>query len=462
MPLTPAEMDFMTNYAYESHNFDRPLPAHESLRSLDPHHRMGWEKLLLFEYLWQETARREGPDELFHFWVEPASRSSFTLPWPTLEAFEARYRELYPEMILLQFEENAHPLRSPRFVTHRQGRFSSRPIPVFSPEENEFLDAYYDEIRSLAIGPCLTAVDEMKIPHHEINCLVGYRATELLYEGRLWPQSHSPAPPIPWSSLEDFKLRFLPPRPDFSAYQYVTLDRSAFSAKEHAFFAHYLHEMTTLTPGPAHEYLRSQSLSPILMVPFLYGSKSGGNALAAKYLSEPLPAFELPWGTQSILFGRVLRFCESDAMKKLVAPYLPSEDSAYIYKPVPYRFYLNQEEEGFVRWYLAETTDATGGWMPATQWLWTNGIYPSTLEAFLHAFRQPNDHFYDCDYNNPLPPFRAPWLGKEEYEERLKMALESFPELKDNPAALPGYLPEGYEERRMAWLKSIPTPPPLD
>ena len=74
-------------------------------------------------------------------------------------------------------------------------------------------------------------------------------------------------------------------------------------------------------------------------------------------------------------------------MKKLAAPFLPPEDSEYVYKPTPYHFFLSQEEEGFVRWYLAETRDATEGRMPATQWLWANGVYPSTLEAFLHAFR---------------------------------------------------------------------------
>lgn len=146
-------------------------------------------------------------------------------------------------------------------------------------------------------------------------------------------------------------------------------------------------------------------------------------------------------------------------MKKLVEPFLPTEESAYVYKPIPYRFFLSQEEEGFIRWYLAESDGATGGLMPATQWLWANAVYPSTLEAFVHAFRQPSDHYYDCKYDKPLPPFRAPWLAKEDFEARLKRALETFPELKENPAALPGYLPEGYEERMMAWLRSIQNPP---
>ena len=149
-------------------------------------------------------------------------------------------------------------------------------------------------------------------------------------------------------------------------------------------------------------------------------------------------------------------------MKTLVQPFLPAEESAYVYKPIPYRFFLSQEEEGFIRWYLAETRDATGGRMPATQWLWINGLYPSTLEALLHVYRRPSDHFYDCEHDDPLPPFRAPWLAREDVEATLTRALEDFPKLKDKPSALPGYLPEGYEEKRIAWLSSIPNPPALD
>ncbi len=470
MPLTPSEMDFVTNHNYELSNFDRPCPAHEALRSLGLEFVTMYGKYRRFQILWQKQARREGPDELSHFWVEPASRSSFTLPWPTLDDFEARHLELYPEEVLLDFEDTAHPLRYPRFVADRTGQHSSRPLPVFSPEENEFLDAYYDEIRSLSVGPCLAAVDGLEITHHDINHLVGYRATELLHEGRPWPQPHSPAPPIPWPTLDAFKRRFYSPKPVFPWHDYKPLDRGDFSAKERAFLSHYLREVTTITPGPAHEYLRSQSLSPILMIPLLkhtfsYVSRDSSGKLldpTCKFLIQPLPAFKIPWGSRPIVFGRVLRFCEDDSMKTLVEPLLPSEESAYVYKPTPYRFYLSQEEESFVQWYLADTLNTTGGRMPATQWLWTNGVYPSTLEAFLHAYRQPSDHFYECEYETHLPPFRAPWLAKEDFEARLKRALVTFPELKENPSALPGYLPEGYEERRMTWLRSIPNPPALD
>ena len=62
---------------------------------------------------------------------------------------------------------------------------------------------------------------------------------------------------------------------------------------------------------------------------------------------------------------------------------VPAEDSAYSCKPIPYHFSLSQVEEGFVRWYLAETRNATEGPIPATHWLWSNGVYPSILVAFL-------------------------------------------------------------------------------
>lgn len=316
MPLTQAEMDFVTNHNYELFNFDGLVPAHKALCSLGLEFVIMYRKFRRFQILWQKQACREGPDELSHFWVEPASRSSFTLPWPTLEDFEARHLELYPEEILLDFEDTAHPLRFPRFVAHRTDQHFSRPLPVFSPEENEFLDAYYDEIRSLSVGPCLAAVDDLEITHHGINHLVGYRATELLHEGRPWPQPHSPAPPTPWPTLDAFKRRFYPPRPVFPWHDYVRLDRADFSSKEHTFLAHYFHEISKLTTGPAHEYLRSQSLPSILMIPFLKHSfsyctpNSCGKCLnpACKFLTEPLPAFEVPWGTRSIFLGRVLRF----------------------------------------------------------------------------------------------------------------------------------------------------------
>jgi hypothetical protein len=62
-----------------------------------------------------------------------------------------------------------------------------------------------------------------------------------------------------------------------------------------------------------------------------------------------------------------------------------------------------------------------------------------------------------CECTTVPTPRRA----EAEFNERLNVALEAFPELKQTPSFVPGYLPEGYEEARSAWLKSIPTPPDL-
>ena len=67
-----------------------------------------------------------------------------------------------------------------------------------------------------------------------------------------------------------------------------------------------------------------------------------------------------------------------------------------------------------------------------------------------------------CYDENPLPVFQAPRLAREDFEARLRKALEAFPDFKEQRSALPGYLPADYEERRLAWLKSIPSPPDLD
>src|SRR6516165_12650501 len=60
MPLTQAEMDFFTRHAYELHNFDRPTPAHDFLRSLCTTGRPDWRTMSTFQYLWQEQSRYDG------------------------------------------------------------------------------------------------------------------------------------------------------------------------------------------------------------------------------------------------------------------------------------------------------------------------------------------------------------------------------------------------------------------
>jgi len=148
-------------------------------------------------------------------------------------------------------------------------------------------------------------------------------------------------------------------------------------------------------------------------------------------------------------------------MKLLVEPFLPSEDSAYVNQPIPYRFFLSEGEEDFLRRYLDETLDPAGGYMQATHWLWSNDLYLSTLEGFLNVYRRPGDHFYHQDRSGHPSVFRAPWLAREDFEARLEKALEEFPALKQDSSFLPGYRPEGYEEIRQAWLRSIPKPPAM-
>jgi hypothetical protein len=339
------------------------------------------------------------------------------------------------------------------------------PIPIFSPEENLFLDAFYNEIRAGTFGHCLTAVQALKIPTYEINKLIGYRATELICSHLPWPQPHPPSPPLPWPDLETFKRRFLPPEPNIPRYRRVELGRADFSAKEHVFYAHYLHELVSLTSGPAHEYLRSQCLSPVLMLAF-QAAALYNRLQIDKVLSEPLPPFIIPWGNSAIFLTRVLYFCrERYGLKDELDRYLPKSDDAYIIKPCLYDFFLTQPEKEFLHHYQSEILHPEDPLKPATHWLWHNDVFPSTLRPFLYAAEQPSPiqkSHYSVTHINPLPPFRPAWFTKEHFEARANEALEFYPDLKNDPTAVPGYNPVDWPERKLAWLKSIPTPPDHD
>jgi hypothetical protein len=121
--------------------------------------------------------------------------------------------------------------------------------------------------------------------------------------------------------------------------------------------------------------------------------------------------------------------------------------------------YTNQCEEEFIEWYPAETADKTGGFTPATDWLWTHGVYPTNLKVMIHSAQNPPGNWHDVEYDNPLPPFKPAWVDKDEFNERLKKFLRAYPEFNNDVTALPNYAPEGYEERRSAWLKSVPSAP---
>jgi hypothetical protein len=465
VPLTQIEMDFMTHHATELHNFDRPMPAHEMLRSLDhTHSQFRGDKLLTFQHVWQEQGRNSGVLETFFPWDESPNLPPLILPWDSLEVFNLRYQQLCPESIFLAFQSNNHPLQHHRFLASRMRLPRNSIIPDFTPEENYFLDAFFDEIRTATSGPCFQAVKALGIPTSEINQLIGYRATELIASNLPWPQPHPNSPPIPWLTLEIFKVRFLPPEPNMPRYHHVELGRPDFSAEEHQFFAHYLHEMINITPGPAHEYLRSQSLSPALMLPLQYSAIKGGIHLK-KVLTDPLPPFVIPWGDKAILLTRVLYFCRDRyGFKDELEQYLPEPDDSYLLKPPRYRFFLTQPEEEFLLHYNNEMLNPNTQPKLATSWLWHNDVFPSTLKPFLFAAEQPTP-LQEChhakSYVKPLPPFRPAWFTKEHFEARAKEAIEFYPELKNDPTAIPGYHPAEWPEKRLAWLKSIPTPPTL-
>lgn len=330
MPLTQAEMDFFARHSYELHNFDKPTPAHEFLRHLCPTGRPESRILLIFQYLWQEQSRDDGTAESFFSWAPPIDLPPLAPPWSTWQEFVDRAESLYAESVYRQFEANAHPLRYPHFTTTRKGRYLDK-IPEFTLAENVFLDAYYREISSQKKGPCLTTVDSLNIPVDEINTLVAYRAMELMHTGQPWPQLDAVGPPNPWSSLDEFKRRFFPPRPNFPRCHYVTLNRTELSAKEQSFFHHYYCEVISLTPGPAHEYIRDQDIPGILLVPFQYAIFRGvGHGLVGLFMDDPLPPFEVPWSSKSIFYQRAYFFCPTEMEKEAFSRHIPARDREYI------------------------------------------------------------------------------------------------------------------------------------
>ena len=359
------------------------------------------------------------------------------------------------------FEANDHPLRHPNLAIHRRTRFGEAP-PELTPAENAFLDAYYREIFSFRKGPCLTAVTEMGIDLDRIHRLISYRATELMHAGQSWPQLDPIAPPIPWASLDEFKRRFLPPRPDVPRCAYVDFHRQDFSAKERSFFAHYFREILTLTPGSAHEYLNSERIRPTHLLPFHHSLSSfNGGSWAEVSLKEPLPPFVVPWSSRLVFYQRAYLFCRYASEREKLLSTVP-EDLRDAMSSRGFLRFLNQPEEEFSECYLAERAGETGWYTPATHWLWTNGVYPTTLAVLIQLYHRPHSQWYVVKYDHPLPPFQPAWAAEEEFIERLKLFLEGDSPFKDDPTAQPNYAPEGYEERRTAWLRSIPPPPTLD
>ena len=116
-------------------------------------------------------------------------------------------------------------------------------------------------------------------------------------------------------------------------------------------------------------------------------------------------------------------------------------------------FTLTSAEALHVRYYVwdvmrATDPDNTPG--PATQWLWDNGIFPTTMQPFQLAAQRSIHDWYAWLSEPPPAPFQPAWSSKEEFEARAWQALESYPEMKALGSALPGYRPAHLENTNLA------------
>jgi hypothetical protein len=327
MPLTPAEMAFMTNHVTELFNFDRPSPAGEMLRELRESGTHSWQEyhkaIYTFEYLWQEQSRAENTE--FYPWTDNPPVPPLALPWSPPTAFFTRARQLYPESVYLQFLHNDHPYRYNYCWSVSNRRYFSWIIPTFTEEENRFLDAYYQEIWSLSWGPCLEIVLAAGIHPWEVSRLVGYRAGELLYKGEPWPVPVSdPIPPLPWKNKEALGLRTNPPGKEYpppSPTEKTRIDRRTMGDQERDFLVHYFREITTLTDGPAHQFLREKAIDPVLMTPFLSAAFLISTA-PDHLLRKDLPPFHGPWNDKEVFLKRLEVLTDGGFMISKVKEYV--------------------------------------------------------------------------------------------------------------------------------------------
>jgi hypothetical protein len=142
VPLTPIEMNFMTNHVTELHNFDLPMPAHEILRELWKSETRSWAEyhkaIHTFKYLWQEQSRAENTE--FFPWTDNPPVPPLVLPWSSPTEFLTRAHQLYPEEIYLQYFHNDHPYRYQYCWSSSNRRYFSWLIPILAEDENRFLD----------------------------------------------------------------------------------------------------------------------------------------------------------------------------------------------------------------------------------------------------------------------------------------------------------------------------------
>jgi hypothetical protein len=202
-------------------------------------------------------------------------------------------------------------------------------IPVLVEEEIRFVDAYYQEIQSLSWGPCLEAVLAAGIDPGAINRLVGYRAGECLYKGEPWPVPVTdPTPLIPWQNQAALEIRTNPPGKEFpppSPTRNVSIDRRTMGDKETNFLIHYFREITTLTDGPAHQFMREKAIDPVLMAPFLTTAFFICTA-SERLLSKDLPPFHGPWHDKEIFLQRLEVLTDGGFMKSRVKEYVQATE----------------------------------------------------------------------------------------------------------------------------------------
>jgi hypothetical protein len=204
MPLTDAEMKFLTAYIIEEHDFSCPSPAHESLG------RIGFSnvesaKLFEFKYLLQEQGR---PNIFDLATGELLQSPNVSCPWRDVQTFHRRWFEILPEIMARDFENNHRPEHHLQLRQARLRFWGEVQINPFTPDEAEFLDALADEIREQCYGPCLRALVDRQIGHFETVDLIERRWFELVEQGLPWPQPHCPEPSCPWPDPESFDDRF--------------------------------------------------------------------------------------------------------------------------------------------------------------------------------------------------------------------------------------------------------------
>ncbi len=175
MPVTDAELNFLTVRVVEGFHLDDPLrPAFDTLAGLGilPKHSG---ELHDFEYLWQEQGQIDIFDSETRSTIVPTSSPC---PWPDVETFLCRWTQILPEALARCFEKCHDPETYRLRCLKRPEIWGEVEVTPFTPAEAEFLDALYDEIRRLSYGPCLTGLTDREIYHGSPVELIARRRAE--------------------------------------------------------------------------------------------------------------------------------------------------------------------------------------------------------------------------------------------------------------------------------------------